>query len=46
MTLNIFFLTVTIRKREMSVDEARQNQMVQKLYEEHKDRAISLYRIL
>ncbi|WP_082692942.1 YrzI family small protein [Bacillus sp. FJAT-29814] len=46
MTLNIFFLTITITKRKVSADEAIQQEMVNKLYEQNKDRQISMYRIM
>jgi uncharacterized protein (TIGR02413 family) len=44
MTLNILFFSITIKKREMSLEEAKQQEMVEKLYERNKDRQISMYR--
>jgi len=44
MTLNILFLTITIRKRKISTEEAVHQEMVEKLYEQYKDRQISMYR--
>lgn len=46
MTLNILFLSITIKKRKINAEEIVHHETVQKLYEEHKDRAISMYRIL
>ncbi|MGX6442834.1 YrzI family small protein [Neobacillus sp. K501] len=46
MTLNIFFLSITIKKREISVEEAIHEQQVEKLYEQNKDRQISVHYIL
>lgn len=46
MTLNIFFLSITIKKREISVEEAIHEQQVEKLYEQNKDRQISVHHIL
>jgi uncharacterized protein (TIGR02413 family) len=46
MTLNIFFLTITISKRKVSIEEAVQQEMVNKIYEQNKDRQISMYRIM
>jgi uncharacterized protein (TIGR02413 family) len=44
MTLNILFFSITIEKRETSLEEAKQQEMVEKLYEKNKDRHISMYR--
>jgi len=46
MTLNILFFSVTIKKRKVTLEEAFQQQMVEQLYEEYKDRKISIYRVL
>lgn len=46
MTLNIFFFTITIKKRKVSLEEALQQEMVEKLYEQNKDRQISMYRYM
>lgn len=43
MTLNILFLTITIKKRKINFEDAAQQEMVQKIYEENKDRQISMY---
>jgi uncharacterized protein (TIGR02413 family) len=43
MTLNFLFFTISIKKREMSVEEAVHQEMVKWLYEENKDRRISVY---
>ncbi|MBP3039354.1 YrzI family small protein [Bacillaceae bacterium Marseille-Q3522] len=42
MTLNLFFITVTIKKRWISLQEALIEQEVERLYEEHKNRQYSL----
>ncbi|MBS4178422.1 YrzI family small protein [Lederbergia citrea] len=44
MTLNILFMTITIKKRKMTVEEALHHREVQKIYDENRDRQISLYR--
>lgn len=41
MTLNLLFFTVSIKKRLIAPEEALHEEMVEKLYEEHKDRLIS-----
>jgi len=42
MTLNILFLTITLKKREHSLEEEMHNQVVENLYEENK-RKINSY---
>ncbi|CAH2715483.1 MULTISPECIES: YrzI family small protein [Neobacillus] len=46
MTLNIFFLTITINKRSMNLEEAVHQEMVERLYEKNKDRQVSMYRFM
>lgn len=46
MTLNILFFSITIKKREMSLQEAAQQEMIEKLYEQNKDRQISMYHLM
>ncbi|WHY76270.1 YrzI family small protein [Neobacillus sp. WH10] len=46
MTLNIFFLTISINKRKISLNEAVHQEMVEKLYEKNKDRQASMYRVM
>ncbi|AZU63428.1 YrzI family small protein [Neobacillus mesonae] len=46
MTLNILFLTITIKKRKVSTKEAAHQEMVEKLYDQHKDRQMSMYRFM
>jgi uncharacterized protein (TIGR02413 family) len=41
MTLNILFLTITIKRRKQSREEANHQEIVNQLYEKHKDRQIS-----
>lgn len=42
MTLNILFFSITIKKRKISPEEAQHQEMVEKLYEQNKDRQISI----
>ncbi|KIO65243.1 MULTISPECIES: YrzI family small protein [Bacillaceae] len=46
MTINILFFTITISKRKITLEEALNNQRVEKLYEENKDRAAKYIRNL
>jgi uncharacterized protein (TIGR02413 family) len=46
MTLNILFISITIKKREMSIEEAVHQEQIEKIYEESKDRQLSVYRIM
>ncbi|MGG3469336.1 YrzI family small protein [Neobacillus pocheonensis] len=46
MTLNILFFSITIKKRNMSLEEAVHQEMVEKLYEQNKDRQISMHRLM
>ncbi|NRD75920.1 YrzI family small protein [Bacillus sp. BRMEA1] len=46
MTLNIFFLSITIKKRKVSLEEAQHQEQVEKLYEQSRDKQISLFRIM
>lgn len=46
MTLNILFLTITITRRKITVEEAVQQKMVEELYEQNKDRQFSMYRMM
>ena len=43
MTLNLVFFSLTIKKREVNLKEAVHQEMVEKLYEQNKDRQISMY---
>ncbi|WP_223591262.1 YrzI family small protein [Neobacillus bataviensis] len=43
MTLNILFFSITIKKRQVNLREAAHQEMVKKLYEQNKDRQISMY---
>ncbi|MCM2531568.1 YrzI family small protein [Neobacillus pocheonensis] len=42
MTLNILFFSITIKRRKISLEEADHQEMVKKLYEENKDRQMSM----
>ncbi|MCM3114915.1 YrzI family small protein [Neobacillus sp. MER 74] len=44
MTLNIIFFSITIKKRKVSTEEAIHQEMVEKLYEQNKDRQASMFR--
>jgi uncharacterized protein (TIGR02413 family) len=46
MTLNILFFSITIKKRQMSLEEAAHQEMVEKLYEQNKDRQISVHHLM
>ncbi|MGX6442835.1 YrzI family small protein [Neobacillus sp. K501] len=46
MTLNIFFFSITIKKRQVNLTEAAQNEMAEKLYEQNKDRQVSVHHFL
>lgn len=46
MTLNILFLSITIKKRKISLQEAATQERVEKLYEKSKDRQISMHRLM
>ncbi|MDF2857276.1 MAG: hypothetical protein K0Q87_3127 [Neobacillus sp.] len=43
MTLNILFLSITIKKQQLSMEEAINHERVEKLYEEIKDRQVSIH---
>lgn len=45
MTIHILFLTITINKRKKTKEEFEYEQMVEKIYEEHKDRQYTFYRM-
>jgi uncharacterized protein (TIGR02413 family) len=45
MTLNILFFSVTIKKRKINLEEAAQQEMVERLYQEYRDRQISMYHL-
>ncbi|CRK84227.1 YrzI family small protein [Neobacillus massiliamazoniensis] len=46
MTLNILFFSITIKKNKIDLQEASHQEMVEKLYEQHKDRQISMYHLM
>jgi uncharacterized protein (TIGR02413 family) len=46
MTLNILFFSITIKKRKMSQEEAEHQELVEKLFEQNKDRQISIHHIM
>jgi uncharacterized protein (TIGR02413 family) len=45
MTLNILFLTITIKTRKVSPEMAMHNQMAREAYEQTKNRALSVHRL-
>ena len=46
MTLNIFFISITFKKRQESLQQATRNEMIEKLYEQNKDRQASVYHLM
>ncbi|WP_251283658.1 YrzI family small protein [Cytobacillus sp. AMY 15.2] len=44
MTLNILFLTVTIKKRQLSAEDVVREQMAKKIIDQNRDRQFSIYR--
>jgi uncharacterized protein (TIGR02413 family) len=44
MTLNILFLTVTIKKRQLSAEDIIREQMSKKIQDQNRDRQFSIYR--
>lgn len=46
MTLNIFFLSITIKKRKLSPQEIAHQEMVEQLYEQNRARQASMDRIM
>ncbi|CAH2715485.1 hypothetical protein BACCIP111895_02669 [Neobacillus rhizosphaerae] len=46
MTLNIFFFSITFKKREVSLQEAAQQEVVEKLYQQNRDRQISMHHLM
>ena len=43
MTFNLLFLTISVMKREKSIEEIQHEQAVNKMYEEMKDRQITMF---
>ncbi|MEH7505011.1 YrzI family small protein [Neobacillus drentensis] len=46
MTLNIFFISITIKKRTVSLQEVANQERVEKLYEQNRDRQISMHHFM
>ncbi|MDQ1144949.1 MAG: YrzI family small protein [Bacillus sp. (in: firmicutes)] len=46
MTLNILFFSITIKKREVDLEKIAQQEMVDKLYDQNKDRQISMHHFM
>lgn len=44
MTLHIFSLTITITKREISLEKALHNERVKKIFEENRSKVENYYR--
>ncbi|MDR6123655.1 YrzI family small protein [Neobacillus drentensis] len=44
MTINILFLSITIKKRTLSLQEACHQEEVEKLYDKNRDQQISMHR--
>ena len=43
MTFNLFFLTISVMKKERTIEEIQHEQTVNKMYEEMKDRQITMF---
>ncbi|MDF0728573.1 YrzI family small protein [Cytobacillus sp. S13-E01] len=43
MTFNLFFLTISVMKKERTIEEIQHEQKVNKMYEEMKDRHITMF---
>lgn len=43
MTVNILFLTIMVKKREISIEEAIHQEVVENMYENTKVQRISMY---
>ncbi|MEH7178838.1 YrzI family small protein [Neobacillus vireti] len=46
MTLNILFFSITFSRRNESLQQAARNEIVEKLYEQNKDRNMSVHQLL
>jgi uncharacterized protein (TIGR02413 family) len=46
MTLNLFFISITLKKRKESLQQATRNEMIEKLFEQNKERQLSVYHLL
>ncbi|WML39451.1 YrzI family small protein [Neobacillus sp. OS1-2] len=46
MTLNLIFFTISIKKRKISLEEAVQEEMVEKLYDQNKEKQMSIHRFM
>ncbi|WP_462412296.1 YrzI family small protein [Neobacillus sp. Marseille-QA0830] len=46
MTLNILFFTITIKKHKVTPEEAAHREIVDSLFEEHRDRQISVHHLI
>ncbi len=46
MTLNILFFSITVKKREESLQEAIRNEIIEELYDQHKDRQVTAYHLM
>lgn len=46
MTLNIFFISITFKKHKESFQQATRNEMIEKLYEQNKERQLTIHHLL
>lgn len=46
MTLNILFFSITIKKRKADLETAAREEMVEQLYQQTKDRQISMHHFM
>ena len=44
MTFNLFFITISIVKRDVTLEEVQNQQRVENMYQEMKDRQYTTYR--
>jgi uncharacterized protein (TIGR02413 family) len=46
MTLTILSFSITIKKHEESLQEAIRNEIIEELYDQHKDRQVTAYHLM
>ncbi|WP_081954545.1 YrzI family small protein [Neobacillus niacini] len=46
MMLNIFYLTITVQRREISAEKAFHQEQVEKLYEQNKEWQVMVHHLL
>jgi uncharacterized protein (TIGR02413 family) len=43
MTLNLFFITISVNKKKRTIEEIQHEETVQKMYDEMKNRQITMF---